>query len=109
MQVEGGTFKDLSLEGIVVSTLFDEDDDPGTLRLRRRPARRSTRLRELSGVPMKVTIIILLIAPSLPAVEFELGFEGLPGRITGQAGEVKVFEVYMTLTTRDNSSPDGAQ
>jgi hypothetical protein len=48
-------------------------------------------------------------AQETPRPTFVFGFEGVPERITGAAGEVKTFETYVTLTTLDNTSPDGAQ
>jgi hypothetical protein len=41
--------------------------------------------------------------------DFALGFEGVPERIVGAPGEVKTFDVFLTLTTTNNESPDGAQ
>jgi hypothetical protein len=40
--------------------------------------------------------------------DFALGFEGAPERIVGAPGEVKAFDVFLTLTTTNNESPEGA-
>ena len=53
------------------------------------------------------TILSIQAAEGPPV--FTFGFEGVPGRVVGQPGEVKTFEVFVTLTTANNPSPDGAQ
>ncbi|MBI4602519.1 MAG: hypothetical protein HY721_11220, partial [Planctomycetes bacterium] len=52
---------------------------------------------------------IWVAAGSLPAVELTLGFEGCPEEVSGSPGEVRTFDVFATLTTEANDSPDGAQ
>src|SRR5262245_66264804 len=66
---------------------------------------------------MQRTVLPILTALALsgaaesqePRPTVVLGFEGAPERLTGGAGEVKTFEVYVTLTTLDNTSPRGVQ
>lgn len=55
------------------------------------------------------TMAVLLLPVSGQAVEFALGFEGLPETVTGWPGDEVTFEAYATLTTTNNPEPDGAQ
>jgi hypothetical protein len=56
-----------------------------------------------------LTSLPVIFAP-LPAraVDFYLGFDGLPEHIWGEPGEVMTFDVYLTLFTTNNESPEGA-
>ena len=56
-----------------------------------------------------VGLLALVAAPGAPAVEVSLDFEGCPAEVTGQAGEVKTFEVLVALTTSSNDLGVGAQ
>lgn len=56
-----------------------------------------------------VGFLVRLSAQDLPVPTFELGFAGHPDALTGGTGDVLTFDAYLTLTTRDNPSPRGAQ
>ncbi len=53
--------------------------------------------------------LVVLCSGSLGAAEFAFGLDGCPERVYGLAGETRTFEVFATLTTSGNDSPDGAQ
>ncbi len=50
-------------------------------------------------------------SPSPPPkiADLVLGFAGFPAEISGSPGEVKTFDLYATLTTSENTSPDGPE
>jgi hypothetical protein len=62
-----------------------------------------------------LSLAVLLLDPQRRAFPgedqwptFAFGFDG-PVEVQGSPGEVKTFDIFPTLTTTDNSSPDGAQ
>lgn len=51
----------------------------------------------------------ILVAGSLRAADFSFGFDGCPAQIRGLVGQVKSFEVFVTLTSENIEGIDGAQ
>jgi hypothetical protein len=64
-------------------------------------------------VPVAAVALLFtgLFAGPACAVDFTLGFEGpsCGNKVEGQPGEEKIVEVFATLDTKNNTSPDGAQ
>ena len=58
-------------------------------------------------------LLLLVVCPATFAIDkdpvsFAFGIDA-PPEVQGSPGEVKTFDVFATLTTKDNTSPDGAQ
>jgi hypothetical protein len=52
---------------------------------------------------------LLLTGAALPAADFALGFDGCPARLSGNPGDTVAFDAFVTLTTSNNETADGAQ
>jgi hypothetical protein len=67
--------------------------------------------RKLSIVSTVALYFVLAGAQRAAAADFKLGWDSdsCGGKITGAAGDTKTFDVFATLTTSNNTSPDGAQ
>jgi hypothetical protein len=51
---------------------------------------------------------LLLSGAALPAADFALGFEACPARLSGNPGDPVSFDTFVTLTTSNNETTDGA-
>lgn len=51
--------------------------------------------------------VLVCGSPTARSADFTFGFEGCPSTIEGQTGEVKTFDVFVTLTTSNNPEMAG--
>lgn len=66
------------------------------------------RSRKVPGAVLLQVLVLPLVAQDPGVPVFELGFAA-PAAITGAVGDVVSFDVLLTLSSRDNPTPRGAQ